>query len=91
MILLDVNVLVHAHNADSAVHDRAMLWWAPVSREPKVWSGLGDNARGHAFHDQPHGAGAERAKSIKRQFRELTHDARAGYAFPASTQGLHNE
>jgi toxin-antitoxin system PIN domain toxin len=27
MILPDVNVLVHAHNADSAVHDRARLWW----------------------------------------------------------------
>jgi uncharacterized protein len=27
MILPDVNVLVHAHNADSAVHDRARRWW----------------------------------------------------------------
>jgi len=27
MILPDVNVLVHAHNADSAVHARAKLWW----------------------------------------------------------------
>src|SRR5262249_15599292 len=27
MILPDVNVLVHAHNADSAVHERAKLWW----------------------------------------------------------------
>lgn len=27
MILPDVNVLVHAHNADSAVHDRARQWW----------------------------------------------------------------
>ena len=27
MILPDVNVLVHAHNADSALHNRAMLWW----------------------------------------------------------------
>jgi uncharacterized protein len=27
MILPDVNVLVHAHNADSALHDRATLWW----------------------------------------------------------------
>jgi uncharacterized protein len=27
MILPDVNVLVHAHNADSALHDRARLWW----------------------------------------------------------------
>jgi toxin-antitoxin system PIN domain toxin len=27
MILPDVNVLVHAHNADSLVHDRARLWW----------------------------------------------------------------
>jgi toxin-antitoxin system PIN domain toxin len=27
MILPDVNVLVHAHNADSPVHVRALLWW----------------------------------------------------------------
>jgi hypothetical protein len=27
MILPDVNVLVHAHNADSALHERARLWW----------------------------------------------------------------
>lgn len=27
MILPDVNVLVHAHNADSAVHARARQWW----------------------------------------------------------------
>jgi len=27
MILPDVNVLVHAHNTDSAVHDRARQWW----------------------------------------------------------------
>ena len=27
MILPDVNVLVHAHNADSAVHEKARLWW----------------------------------------------------------------
>jgi toxin-antitoxin system PIN domain toxin len=27
MILPDVNVLVHAHNADSTVHDRARDWW----------------------------------------------------------------
>jgi toxin-antitoxin system PIN domain toxin len=27
MILPDVNVLVHAHNVDSAVHDKARLWW----------------------------------------------------------------
>ncbi len=27
MILPDVNVLVHAHNADSAVHDEARGWW----------------------------------------------------------------
>ena len=27
MNLPDVNVLVHAHNADSALHDRARLWW----------------------------------------------------------------
>jgi uncharacterized protein len=27
MILPDVNVLVHAHNSDSAVHERARSWW----------------------------------------------------------------
>jgi toxin-antitoxin system PIN domain toxin len=27
MILPDVNVLVHAHNTDSAVHEKARLWW----------------------------------------------------------------
>jgi hypothetical protein len=27
MILPDVNVLVHAHNADSAAHERARCWW----------------------------------------------------------------
>jgi toxin-antitoxin system PIN domain toxin len=27
MILPDVNVLVHAHNADSAMHARARQWW----------------------------------------------------------------
>ncbi len=27
MILPDVNVLVHAHNADSAVHSHARRWW----------------------------------------------------------------
>ena len=27
MILPDVNVLVHAHNADSRVHDAARDWW----------------------------------------------------------------
>lgn len=27
MILPDVNVLVHAHNSDSLVHDRARQWW----------------------------------------------------------------
>ena len=27
MILPDVNVLVHAHNADSAVHAQARQWW----------------------------------------------------------------
>jgi toxin-antitoxin system PIN domain toxin len=27
MILPDVNVLVHAHNADSAVHIKARAWW----------------------------------------------------------------
>ncbi len=27
MILPDVNVLVHAHNANSAVHEKALRWW----------------------------------------------------------------
>ena len=27
MILPDVNVLVHAHNRDSAAHERARRWW----------------------------------------------------------------
>jgi hypothetical protein len=27
VILPDVNVLVHAHNSDSPVHDRARRWW----------------------------------------------------------------
>ena len=27
MILPDVNVLVHAHNADSALHEQARVWW----------------------------------------------------------------
>ncbi|MGH6981165.1 MAG: TA system VapC family ribonuclease toxin [Stellaceae bacterium] len=27
MILPDVNVLVHAHNADSSVHEKARAWW----------------------------------------------------------------
>jgi toxin-antitoxin system PIN domain toxin len=27
MVLPDVNVLVHAHNSDSAVHDAARRWW----------------------------------------------------------------
>jgi toxin-antitoxin system PIN domain toxin len=30
MILPDINVLVHAHNADSPVHDRARVWWDRV-------------------------------------------------------------
>jgi toxin-antitoxin system PIN domain toxin len=27
MILPDVNVLVHAHNPDSTVHEKARFWW----------------------------------------------------------------
>ena len=27
MILPDVNLLVHAHNSDSAVHEPARRWW----------------------------------------------------------------
>ena len=27
MILPDVNLLIHAHNADSLLHDRARRWW----------------------------------------------------------------
>ena len=27
MILPDINVLIHAHNTDSRVHDKARQWW----------------------------------------------------------------
>jgi uncharacterized protein len=27
MILPDVNILIHAHNSDSPVHERARAWW----------------------------------------------------------------
>lgn len=30
MILPDVSVLVHAHNSDSPVHERALAWWDTV-------------------------------------------------------------
>jgi len=36
MILPDVNVLVHAHNADSAVHQRARQWWDACLRGPEA-------------------------------------------------------
>jgi uncharacterized protein len=35
MILPDVNVLVHAHNADSTVHERARQWWDACLRGPE--------------------------------------------------------
>lgn len=35
MILPDVNVLVHAHNTDSAVHERARQWWDACLRGPE--------------------------------------------------------
>ena len=27
MILPDINILIHAHNSDSPVHERARTWW----------------------------------------------------------------
>jgi hypothetical protein len=41
MILPDVNVLVHAHNADSGVHERARQWWMPALPAPKASASLG--------------------------------------------------
>jgi uncharacterized protein len=35
MILPDVNVLVHAHNTDSAVHQQARQWWDACLRGPE--------------------------------------------------------
>jgi toxin-antitoxin system PIN domain toxin len=44
MILPDVNVLVHAHNADSAVHALARLWWDECLAGPEgvglAWAAL---------------------------------------------------
>ena len=44
MILPDVNVLVHAHNADSAVHARARGWWDKCLSGPEgvglAWAAL---------------------------------------------------
>ena len=44
MILPDVNVLVHAHNADSAVHERARTWWDACLSGPEgvgfAWAAL---------------------------------------------------
>jgi toxin-antitoxin system PIN domain toxin len=44
MILPDVNVLVHAHNADSAVHSRARRWWDGCLSGPEgvglAWAAL---------------------------------------------------
>jgi toxin-antitoxin system PIN domain toxin len=34
MIVPDVNLLVHAYNAESAVHARARLWWETLLSEP---------------------------------------------------------
>ena len=44
MILPDVNVLVHAHNADSVVHSRARRWWDDCLSGPEgvglAWAAL---------------------------------------------------
>jgi toxin-antitoxin system PIN domain toxin len=44
MILPDVNVLVHAHNAESAVHARARHWWDACLSGPEgvglAWAAL---------------------------------------------------
>ena len=44
MILPDVNVLVHAHNSDSAVHLRAHRWWDECLSGPEgvglAWAAL---------------------------------------------------
>jgi uncharacterized protein len=44
MILPDVNVLVHAHNTDSAVHERARTWWDACLSGPEgvgfAWAAL---------------------------------------------------
>jgi uncharacterized protein len=44
MILPDVNVLVHAHNADSAVHVQARQWWDGCLSGPEgvglAWTAL---------------------------------------------------
>jgi predicted nucleic acid-binding protein len=44
MILPDVNVLVHAHNADSPVHSRARRWWDECVSGPEgvglAWAAL---------------------------------------------------
>lgn len=44
MILPDVNVLVHAHNADSAVHEVARHWWNACLAGPEgvglAWAAL---------------------------------------------------
>lgn len=34
MILPDVNLLIHAYNAGSSVHDRARGWWEGVLSDP---------------------------------------------------------
>lgn len=34
MIVPDVNLLIHAYNADSAVHERARAWWETTLGEP---------------------------------------------------------
>jgi toxin-antitoxin system PIN domain toxin len=44
MILPDVNVLVHAHNSDSAVHAQARQWWDECLSGPEgvglAWAAL---------------------------------------------------
>jgi hypothetical protein len=69
MILADVDVLVHAHNADPALHDRARLWRdASLSGTEGIWPRLGDNAQFRADHDRPRSSGAA-ASGSKRNAR----------------------
>jgi toxin-antitoxin system PIN domain toxin len=41
MVLPDVNLLIHAHNTDTAVHDCARRWWdACLSGSELAWATL---------------------------------------------------
>ena len=35
MLIPDVNILVHAYNSDSRVHDRARRWWETTLQQPR--------------------------------------------------------